>query len=111
MSEDDVRKMLAEAHGGDRAPPITAVLDRSRGHHVRGLPLALVGLGAAGALYALGPTGRGADAQRDGGLALAPAAAVAMPAALDLPLDFLLEVPRAEWLRAAPQFDPEGALP
>ncbi len=111
MSDDDLRRMLADAHGADRAPSLAAVVERRSGRRVRGLRLALAGVGAACALYALGlGTARTVD-RLDGGLALAPAAVPDLPAPLDLPLEFLLDAPRADWLRTAPDFDTEGELP
>ncbi len=105
MSDDDLRRMLADAHDTDRAPTLPAVMTRLRGHRVRGLRLAVASACVAGALYVLGPGAARTGDPLDGGLALAPAALPELPAPLDLPLEFLLDAPRADWLRAAPQFD------
>ncbi len=101
MTDDDLRRLMAEAHGGDDPPPFPDVRTAARPPR-RWLPVAAfaVATAAAAAWIVLRPRP-------------APLPAVAdlrVPATI-YPLDFLLDVPGADLLRTTPRFDPKEAWP
>ncbi len=103
MTDDDLRARVRAAHRDDAPPPFATVLARARRGPRRRRWIAraaLAALGAAAALF--------------GGAPRRPPPAPAL-AEIDLrwstPLDFLLEVPGDDLLRATPRFDMKGTLP
>lgn len=102
MTDDELRALLEQAHAGETAPPLGAMLARARTQRSRPRRMwragVVAGVGVAVMLAVLlRPRPRPATARLDD--------------AYHAPLDFLLEVPGTDLLRDTPRFDLKGTLP
>ena len=101
MTDEELRRRIAEAHRDDAPPPFAALVARKRRRRWR-LALAPIALAAA-ALLAL--------------LLVRPPRPRPQPPSPSLyvdsrgPLDFLLQTPGGELLRDTPHLHTEGAIP
>jgi hypothetical protein len=98
MTDDELRTLLARAHAADAPPRLGALLARAPRPRPR-WPLAaavLLAGAAAGLLLWARPR---------------PAPRLDLAVAWSAPLDFLLDVPGTDLLRATPRFDLKGTLP
>lgn len=98
MTDDDLSKALSAAHRSDAPPPFATFRARVPARpHPRRRWLAVAGLAAAALVAAL--------------LWPRPPAVARLDVASPAPLDFLLDVPGTDLLRATPRFDLKGTLP
>jgi hypothetical protein len=97
MNDDELRRLLADAHRDDAPPPFRALAER---RPRRRLPLALAPVGLAIAVVLAILTIRPA-----------PPPTPSLYVESRGPLDFLLRMPGDELLHELPRFDEEGDLP
>jgi hypothetical protein len=102
MTDDDLRRLLAEAHGGDDPPPFSEVRAAVRPRR-RWLPALAFAAAVAFALVWIVLRPRPAPPPS--------VADLRVPVPATYPLDFLLDVPGADLLRTTPRFDAKEAWP
>jgi hypothetical protein len=100
MNDDELRRLIAEAHGGDDPPPFSDVRPAARPRR-RWLPAAAFAAAVAAALVWFWPRPRPAP----------PPSVADLRLPVTYPLDFLLDVPGADLLRTTPRFDAKEAWP
>ncbi|HKA88356.1 MAG TPA: hypothetical protein VKE22_11865 [Haliangiales bacterium] len=101
MTDEELRQLMAEAHGGDDPPPYHEIRARARPPR-RWVPAVAFAAAAAAAAAWIALRPRPAPP---------PSVADLRVPAVAYPLDFLLDVPGADLLRTTPRFDPKEAWP
>jgi len=98
MTDDELRRLLHEAHGDEAPPALSSLLAREPPRRPRWALAAVVAAAVVALFVALRPRGE-------------PPRLARLDVAWSAPLDFLLDVPGTDLLRATPRFELKGTLP